>query len=124
MGYRDESDTLIIHKSKCPKAVKLMSSKGNRVVSAKWTTHKILSYLAKIRVVGLDKIGMFNDITSVISKQLSVNIRTVNFDVHDGIFEGMIDLYVHNTADLNNLIMNLSKIKGIDKVKREEIIGT
>ena len=124
MGYRDENDTLIIHKSKCPKAVKLMSSKGNRVVSAKWTTHKILSYLAKISVVGIDKIGMINDITSVISKQLSVNIRTVNIDVHDGIFEGILDLYVHNTADLNNLIMNLSKIKGVDKVKREEIIGT
>ncbi len=124
IGYRDDSEILLIHKSKCPQAVKLLSSQGNKVVSAKWTTHKILSYLAKISVVGIDKIGMINDITSIISKELSVNIRTVNFDVHDGIFEGLIDLYVHNTADLNNLIMNLSKIKGIDKVKREEIIGT
>lgn len=124
IGYRDENDLLLIHKSKCPQAVKLLSSKGNRIVSTKWTTHKILSYLAKISVVGIDKIGMINEITSIISKQLSVNIRTVNFDVHDGIFEGLLDLYVHNTADLNNLIMNLSKIKGVDKVKREEIIGT
>ena len=124
IGYRDEYDTIIIHTSKCPVAVKLMSSHGNRIISAKWTTHKILSYLARISVVGIDKIGMINEITSVISKQLSVNIRTVNIDVHDGIFEGGFDLYVHNTADLNNLIMNISKIKGVDTVNREDIVGS
>jgi GTP pyrophosphokinase len=124
IGFWDENGKLIIHKSKCPEAVKLMSNKGDRIVSAKWTMHKILSYLAKISLTGIDKIGMINEITSVISKQLSVNIRTFNFDVHDGIFEGKISLYVHNTSDLNTLILNLSKIKGIDKVKREEIHGS
>ena len=124
IGYWDDNRKLIIHKAKCPEAVKLMSNKGNRIVSAKWTKHKILSYLAKISLTGIDKIGMINEITSVISKQLSVNIRTFNFDVHDGIFEGKISLYVHNTSDLNTLILNLSKIKGIDKVKREEIHGS
>ncbi len=124
IGFWDENGKLIIHKAKCPEAVKLMSNKGDRIVSAKWTIHKILSYLAKISLTGIDKIGMINEITSVISKQLSVNIRTFNFDVHDGIFEGKISLYVHNTSDLNTLILNLSKIKGIDKVKREEIHGS
>jgi GTP pyrophosphokinase len=124
IGFWDENGKLIIHKAKCPEAVKLMSNKGDRIVSAKWTMHKILSYLAKISLTGIDKIGMINEITSVISKQLSVNIRTFNFDVHDGIFEGRISLYVHNTSDLNTLILNLSKIKGIDKVKREEIHGS
>ena len=124
IGYRDEKGNIFIHKSKCPEALKLMANKGNRIVSAKWTMHKILSYLAKISLTGIDKIGMINDITGIISKQLSVNIRTFNFDVHDGVFNGNISLYVHNTADLNILILNLSKIKGIDKVKREEISGS
>jgi len=124
IGYKNETGIIIIHKAKCPVAVKLMSSEGNKVVSAKWSKHKILSYLARISMVGIDKIGMINEITEVVSKQLNVNIRTVNFNVHDGIFEGSIDLYVHSAADLNNLILSIGKIKGVDGVKREEIIGT
>jgi len=123
IGYRDSLDMVVIHKSKCPEAVKLLSSHGDRIVPAKWTAHKILSYLARIRMIGIDKVGMINDITNIISKQLTINIRSVNIEVHDGIFEGSIDLYVHNTADLNNLILNLSKIKGVDTVNREEIVG-
>ncbi|MQY78417.1 MAG: hypothetical protein GH151_04360 [Bacteroidetes bacterium] len=99
-----------------------MSSEGNRIVSAKWTTHKILSFLTRIRIMGIDKIGMFNEISNLISKELSINMRTINIEVHDGIFEGILDLYVHNTKDLNNLIMNLIKIKGIDSVRRIETI--
>ena len=124
IGYIDHDESIIIHKANCKEAVKLMSQQGNRIVSAKWTTHKVLSYLARINLIGIDKMGMIRDITEVISQQLSVNIRSLNVEVHDGIFEGLVDLYVHNTADLNNLILNLSKIKGIDSVKREEIIGT
>ncbi len=121
IGYRDKSGSIIIHKSDCNEAVKLMSQHGDRIVSARWTTHKVLSYLARITLVGIDKIGMIRDITEVISKQLSVNIRTLNLEVHDEIFEAQVDIYVHNTADLNNLILNLSKIKGIDNVNRAEI---
>ncbi len=124
IGYRNQEGSIIIHKANCKEAVKLMSQQGNRIVSAKWTTHKILSYLARINLIGIDKMGMIREITEVISMQLSVNIRSLNVEVHDGIFEGLVDLYVHNTADLNNLILNLSKIKGIDSVKREEIVGT
>ena len=53
---------------------------------------------------------------------MNVNMRTVNIEVHDGIFNGSLDLYVHSTKDLNNLIMNLIKIKGVDSVKRIEYI--
>ncbi|UCG27105.1 MAG: bifunctional (p)ppGpp synthetase/guanosine-3',5'-bis(diphosphate) 3'-pyrophosphohydrolase [Bacteroidales bacterium] len=120
IGYRSEIGDLIIHRSKCPKAIKLMSREGDRIVSTKWTTHKILSFLANIRIMGIDRIGMINEITNVISKELNVNMRTVNIEVHDGIFDGTLDLYVHSTKDLNNLIMNLIKIKGVDSVKRIE----
>jgi GTP pyrophosphokinase len=101
-------------------AIKLLSSQANRIVPAKWTTHKIHSFLVRISLQGIDRFGVFNSITTVISKELNVNIRTINLSSHDGIFEGTIDLYVHNTADLNNLIMNLIKIKGVEKVSRVE----
>ncbi len=120
IGYRNPDGSIIIHKSKCTKAIRLMSSHGNRIIPAKWTTHKILSYLVRIQLQGLDKFGIYNNITTVISKELAVNMRNINLVSHDGIFEGSIDLYVHNTKDLNNLIMNLMKIKGVESVKRIE----
>ncbi len=123
IGYKNpKDDFVIIHKSKCPTAIRLMSSEGNFIVPVKWTSHKYLSSLAKLSVVGIDRIGAVSDITSVISNELSVNIRKIIIETHDGIFEGEIELYVHNVADLNNLIMNISKIKGVESVKRLEEI--
>ncbi len=118
IGYRDEEENVIIHQSSCENAIRLMSSEGERVIPVKWTTHKILSYLARVHLNGFDKFGIYNNITTIISKELSVNIRTINLHGHDGVFEGTIDLYVHNTSDLNNLIMNLIKIKGVESVHR------
>ena len=122
IGYRNQDGSIVIHKGKCPNAIRLMSSQGNRIIPAKWTTHKILSYLVRIHIQGTDKFGIYNQITTLISKELSVNMRNINLASHDGIFVGTIDLYVHNTNDLNNLIMNLIKIKGVETVKRVEKI--
>jgi guanosine-3',5'-bis(diphosphate) 3'-pyrophosphohydrolase len=120
IGYRDQDNTIIIHKAKCLIAIKLASREGNRIIPANWTTHKILSYLVRISISGVDKFGIYNNITTVISKELAVNMRNINLASHDGIFDGTLDLYVHNTTDLNNLILNLSKIKGVESVKRVE----
>lgn len=124
IGYKNPNDDfVIIHKAKCPTAIRLMSSEGNYIVPAKWISQKFLSSLAKLTLNGIDRIGIASDITAVISKELSVNIRKIFIETHDGIFEGAIDLYVHNVSDLNNLIMNISKIKGVDSVKRNEKIA-
>lgn len=119
-GYVDHSNNIIVHKPKCPAAVKLMSSEGNRIIPVRWTIHKLASFLARISINGIDRIGLVNEVTTIISKELNVNIRNINVSVYDGIFEGTIDLYVHHTRDLNNLIMQLSNIKGIASVKRIE----
>jgi guanosine-3',5'-bis(diphosphate) 3'-pyrophosphohydrolase len=118
VAYRDSDEEVIIHKANCEVVVRLMSSQGNRIIPVKWTTHKVLSYLARIHLDGYDKFGVYNNITTVISKELNVNIRTINLHGHDGVFEGTIDIYVHNTSDINNLIMNLIKIKGVESVYR------
>src|SRR6056297_137396 len=123
IGYKNpKEDYIIIHKAKCPNAIKLMSSQGNYIVKVKWTSQKYLSSLAKLTINGIDRIGIVSDITSVISEELDVNIRKFLIETHDGIFEGDIELYVHSVKDLNNLIMNISKIKGVESVKRKEEI--
>ena len=120
VGYLDHSNSIIVHKPKCPVAVKLMSSEGNRIIPVRWTIHKLASFLARISINGIDRIGLVSEVTTIISKELNVNIRNINVSVYDGIFEGTIDLFVHHTRDLNNLIMQLSNIKGIASVKRIE----
>jgi GTP diphosphokinase / guanosine-3',5'-bis(diphosphate) 3'-diphosphatase len=120
LGYLKDEENIIIHKTSCPNALKLNSSFADRIVKAKWLTHKILSFLAKVKLNGIDRIGIVSQITNVLSDDLDVNMRSINFESHDGIFEGFIDLYVHSSKDLNNLIMNLMKIKGVESVKRIE----
>ena len=120
VGYVDHANSIIVHKPKCPIAVKLMSSEGNRIIPVRWTIHKLASFLARISINGIDRMALVSEVTTIISKELNVNIRNINVSVYDGIFEGTIDLYVHHTRDLNNLIMQLSNIKGIASVKRIE----
>jgi GTP pyrophosphokinase len=120
IGYRNVYNSIVIHKSKCPTAIKLLSSQSERIVPTRWTTHKIFSFLTKIYISGIDRFGIFNSITTVITKELNINIRNIQLSSHDGIFEGEIEIYVHNINDVNRLISNLSKIKGIAKVNRVE----
>ncbi|MGD9994613.1 MAG: bifunctional (p)ppGpp synthetase/guanosine-3',5'-bis(diphosphate) 3'-pyrophosphohydrolase [Salinivirgaceae bacterium] len=121
IGYRAEEDVLIIHKTSCENAIRLNSSESQNVVKVEWTTQRLLAFLGRIALKGIDDMGIVNDVTTVISKELNVNMRAINFESHDGIFEGTVDVYVHNTSDLNNLIMNLGKVKGISQVSRQEI---
>lgn len=118
-GFK-ESDKVIIHQARCKNAVRLLSSRSELVVPVKWTTHKLLSFLVKISISGYDRFGIYNDITTIITKELNVNIRSMNLSSHDGIWEGTMDLYVHDAKNLNNLLVSLSKLKGVDSVKRAE----
>jgi GTP pyrophosphokinase len=120
VGIKDELDQVIIHKSNCRDAIKLSTTHGNRIVNVQWTTHKYYSFLIKIAISGTDRFGIYNDITTTITKQLNVNIRNINLASHDGIWDGTMELYVHNTKDLNLLIMNIGKIKGVESVHRIE----
>jgi GTP pyrophosphokinase len=112
----------VIHQSKCPEAIKLLSSHSELFVPVKWTTHRLLSFLVKIKIGGIDRFGIFHDITTVITEELNVNIRGINLTSHDGIWESTMELYVHDTKDVNNLIMGLSRIKGVENVERTELV--
>ncbi|MDX9772880.1 MAG: RelA/SpoT family protein, partial [Bacteroidales bacterium] len=75
VGYVDRSNSIIVHKPKCPVAIKLMSSEGNRIIPVRWTIHKLASFLARISINGIDRIGLINEVTNIISTELNVNIR-------------------------------------------------
>ncbi len=121
VAFIEDDGTVTIHKKSCPVATNLASKEGHRIVSAKWSKHFMMSYLARISLEGIDRIGVLSDLARVISLVLGVNMRKLHIEAHDEIFEGFIDLYVHNTDDLDKLIRELSKVKGIERVKRVEI---
>jgi GTP pyrophosphokinase len=121
VAVRQDNGSLLVHRTDCSRAVKIMSSQGDKLVAAKWTQHKVLSYLARIQLNGWDRFGVYNSITTTITEELNISMRTINLHGHDGIFNGTIDLYVHNTNDLNNLIMNLMKLRGVESVHRVDV---
>lgn len=120
VGYRSPEGSIVIHKPKCPVAIRIMSNEGNRIIAVRWAIHKLVSFLARISMTGVDRIGLVNDLTNIISSELKVNMTNINISVKDGIFEGTIDLYVHHTQDINNLILKISNVRGIDSIKRVE----
>ena len=121
VGFVDDDGKVTIHKKSCALAQNLASKRGEKIVQVKWSKHTILSFLARISLRGIDRIGIINDITREISLVLNVNIRKLFIQSHDGIFDGYIDLYVHNTKDLEDIIKKLKKIKGVDLANRVDI---
>ena len=120
VGYHSPEGSIVIHKPKCPEAIRIMSNEGDRIIAVKWAIHKLNSFLARISMTGIDRLGLVNEITNIISSELKVNMTGINISVQNGIFEGTIDLYIHHTKDLNNLIMKISNISGIERVRRVE----
>ncbi len=121
IGFLNDKQEVVVHKSNCPEAILLASREGEKIVKAKWSKHTVLSFLARIYMRGIDRIGVVNDVSQYITLVLSVNIRKILIETHDGIFEGYVDLYVHSTEDLDKLVNNLAKVKGMEYVTRTEI---
>lgn len=121
IGFIDDNGEVIVHKNSCPEAIQLASRYGNKIVKAKWTKHTVSSFLARISMRGIDRIGILNELTQFITLVLNVNIRKIFIETHDGIFEGFIDLYVHNTEDLDKIIKQMSQVKGVENVIRTEL---
>jgi len=117
-GFITINEGIKIHRVNCPNAIQLMSNYAYRIVKAKWTGQESLAFLAGIRLTGIDDVGVVNNITSLISKDMNVNMRSVNFDSNDGIFEGTIMVFVHDTDHLTNLTKNLKQVKGVLSIER------
>ena len=123
VGFKSKDGTITVHTRACSNANNLAAKFGDKIVTVKWDmdSNSGSSYLARLSLKGTDRIGMINDITAITSKDLNVNIRRFNLGTEDGIFDGFIDLYVHDIDDLENLILKLKNIKGIESVARTEL---
>lgn len=117
-GFVTVNEGIKIHLTTCPNAAELMAHYGYRIVKAKWTESHELAFLAGLKVKGSDRVGILNNITRVISNELKVNIRSLTIDTEDGIFDGTIMIFVHDTKQLDKLIRKLQMVPGVINVTR------
>lgn len=118
-GFVTVSEGMKVHKKDCPNAIQFQSNYAYRIVQAKWIDSSQQEFKAVLKLTGIDNLGLVSEITSEISKNMHVNMRSVNFESSDGVFTGRIAVIVKNNTILNRLIQHLKKINGIDKVSRE-----
>lgn len=117
-GFVSANEGLKVHKKDCPNALQLRSNYSYRIIQAKWIDSTQSDFKATLGITGIDTIGLVNDVTKIISSNHLINMKSVHFDSNDGVFTGKIVLSVQNKKSLDNLVDNLKKINGIDKVTR------
>ena len=117
-GFITIGEGIKIHRVSCPNAAQLMANYAYRIVKAKWTGQQEISFLAGVRMTGIDDVGVVNKLSKVISSDLKVNMRSISIDSNDGIFEGTIMCFVHDTHHLDKLIKKLKEVNGILTVNR------
>lgn len=124
IGFAASDGTVTVHKRTCRTANNLASKFGDRIVIPKWDDHaksQNLAFIVRLSLKGLDRMGIINEITRYISFVMNVNIRSFCLTTDDGVFEGYMDLYVHNMGDLEKLTDKLLKINGIRSVVRTDL---
>jgi GTP pyrophosphokinase len=118
VGFLNEKGSIQIHRTNCADAIDLMSKYGRRIIKAKWKNKESIGFLTGIKIQGIDKKGFIRKVTEVITEKHNINIRSFHLDTSEGMTEGTVMLYLHDTQTLNKLLENLLKIKEIIKVTR------
>ena len=117
-GFVSVTDGIKVHTKNCPNAISLQSNYAYRIISAKWIDSTQEDFSSDIELTGIDNLGLVNEITNVISDNMHVNMRNLNFSAEGGTFSGKITVVVKNNTILKKLVANLKQIEGIDKVSR------
>jgi guanosine-3',5'-bis(diphosphate) 3'-pyrophosphohydrolase len=117
-GFLTVVDGIKIHRSDCPNAIRLRANYAYRILKAKWVNKNEIDFIATINIKGIDKVGLMNNVTQIISNQMNVNIKSINISSYDGIFEGIITLKVHNVTFLKELTDKLRKVEAITSITR------
>ncbi len=113
-----EEEQMMIHRTKCTSALEMISQYGTRFVKLTWSNNDVVSFLTCIRITGIDKKGLINEITRIISNELNLNIKAFNIQADDGITEGQIKLFVRDANSLKNALEKLTDIEGVTSVVR------
>ena len=117
-GFVTVNGGIKIHRCDCPNAPELRRRFGYRIVKAKWSGKGSSQYSIALRVIGNDDIGIVNNLTSIISKEEKLVLRSINIDSHDGLFSGNIVVMLEDTSRLEALIKKLRTVKGVKQVDR------
>jgi GTP diphosphokinase / guanosine-3',5'-bis(diphosphate) 3'-diphosphatase len=120
-GFVTTGKGIVIHRTNCKNATRLMANFGHKVVKTKWAKDKKVAFLTGIRIIGLDDVGVINKITNIISGELRININALSIESKQGMFEGNIKVYVHDKDELNGLVERLNLLDGIQSVDRYEM---
>ena len=118
LGFIDGRSRIEIHKRNCPVASKLKSTYGKRILDAKWDMHKQLFFDATIQLTGIDRIGLLLEVTQIISAQMNVNIHRVRIQCDQGIFDGTIELRIHDRQDVATIVENLKNVNGLQEINQ------
>lgn len=121
IGFKDPlTHQIIVHKATCDELNRLASQHGDCIVkeAIQWSQYKTQSSLATIEILGIDRMGVLVDLANVITNDFSINMRQINVQTHDGIFEGTLSLYVRDAESLNDILDRLRRVKGMESVKR------
>jgi guanosine-3',5'-bis(diphosphate) 3'-pyrophosphohydrolase len=117
-GFVSTGKGLIIHRTNCPNASRLLANFGHRIVKTKWAKNKEISFLTGIKIIGVDDVGVINKITQLISGEMRINISALTIEASEGIFQGNIKIFVHDKDELDILVTRLLALPGIEKVER------
>ena len=117
-GFVSTGKGLIIHRTNCSNASRLLANFGHRIVKTKWAKNKEISFLTGIKIIGVDDVGVINKITQLISGELRINISALTIEASEGIFQGNIKIFVHDKDELEELVIRLMSLPGIEKVER------
>ena len=116
LGFIDNKNRIEIHRRDCEVASKLKATYGKRILDAKWDMHKVMFFDATIEIRGIDRKRMLHDVAEVISDKLDVNIHRVTIESNEGIFDGQIEIRVHDRSEVKVIMDELRKIEDIKEV--------
>ena len=117
-GFVTVSGGIKIHRTDCPNAPEMKKRFGYRIVRAKWSGKGASQYSITLRVIGVDDIGIVNNLTSIISKEEKLVLRSINIDSHDGLFRGNLVVMIDDNTKLEALLKKLKTVKGVKQVER------
>jgi guanosine-3',5'-bis(diphosphate) 3'-pyrophosphohydrolase len=121
VGFISINGVIKIHRTGCPNVINLMSKYGYRIIKTRWTAKTTPAFLTSIKLHGLDGIGLINKMTTVISEDMKINMQSLSVESKEGIFEGIIKVFVKDNDQVTKLINNLKSLEGVTSVSREDI---
>lgn len=117
-GFVTINDGIKIHRNNCPNAENMMSKMAYRCIKARFKSDDTKERIARLKLIGIDDVGIVNKITEIISNQQNVNMKSISFDSNDGLFEGWIEVYVYDLRHLESLIEKFEMVEGVKRTER------